>query len=208
MSHRYFLIAVGVLLLTLPTAAHAQVQQAPTPEKAALIKELIEVVHAQEAAKSIMDSIEQQSEAMEEQVLTRLLADTPGLSEEDRQEALVKARLNREQQDKQFKDLLAQRIDLTKLVEEIISEVYDQYFSEEDLRNLVAFYKSATGQKAIAVMPQLFSESMRKTSERVLPVVQEIAKQIAQEQQKELVTNSKQVAPPARRRPQRRTRKP
>ena len=205
---KYCVLGVGLLFLTLPNVARAQGPQAPTPEKAALIKELLEATHMQESLKSIMETMGQQAEELQEELFAQILAEEPGLSEDERQEALVKMRINREVRLKRYNELLAQRIDLPKFLEEISYELYDRYFSEEDLRNLVSFYKSATGQKSIAVMPQLFSDSMRKTSERLLPVVREISTQIAKEQQQELETNRKPGAPPARRRSPRRGRKP
>ena len=204
---KHCVLGVGLLFLILPNVARAQGPPAPTPEKAALIKELMEVTHLRESIKSIMETMGQQAEELQEQLFAQMLAEEPGLSEDERQEALVKMRINREVRNKRFNELLAQRIDFPKVLEEISDELYDHYFSEEDLRNLVTFHKSATGQKSIAVMPQLFSDSMRKTGERLLPVVREISTQIAKEQQQELETNKKQVAPPTRRSP-RRGRKP
>ncbi len=35
-----------------------------------------------------------------------------------------------------------------------------RYYSEEDLRVMLAFYRTKTGQKSIAIMPQIFGEMM------------------------------------------------
>ncbi|RXR16216.1 DUF2059 domain-containing protein [Flavobacterium amnicola] len=38
--------------------------------------------------------------------------------------------------------------------------IYDKYYTEEDLENLVKFYKSPTGKKVTSIMPQMMNESM------------------------------------------------
>lgn len=40
--------------------------------------------------------------------------------------------------------------------------IYDKYYSESDLDALIKFYKTPTGKKMIAVMPDLMKESMEK----------------------------------------------
>ncbi len=44
---------------------------------------------------------------------------------------------------------------------EQIFPLYAKYYSEEDLDNLIAFYKTPTGQKVIQTMPALLQESMQ-----------------------------------------------
>jgi len=41
--------------------------------------------------------------------------------------------------------------------------VYDKYFSEDELKELIAFYKGATGRKLIKVMPLIMEDSMKAT---------------------------------------------
>lgn len=51
-------------------------------------------------------------------------------------------------------------------VDEIIPRlvpVYDKYFSEDELKELIAFYKGATGRKLIKVMPLIMEDSMKAT---------------------------------------------
>lgn len=38
--------------------------------------------------------------------------------------------------------------------------IYDKYFSEEEIRQLIAFYKTPTGQKIISTMPSVMKEAM------------------------------------------------
>lgn len=43
---------------------------------------------------------------------------------------------------------------------ELYIPIYDKYYTEEDLDNLVKFYKSPTGKKVTSIMPQMMNESM------------------------------------------------
>jgi len=38
--------------------------------------------------------------------------------------------------------------------------IYDKYYTEEDLEDLVKFYKSPIGKKVTSIMPQMMNESM------------------------------------------------
>ncbi len=38
--------------------------------------------------------------------------------------------------------------------------VYEQYFSHGEIKDIIAFYKTKTGQKTILVMPQMLQQSM------------------------------------------------
>ncbi len=47
-------------------------------------------------------------------------------------------------------------------VDDIIKElvpIYDRYYTEDDLKELVTFYKGPTGQKAISVTPKIMQEA-------------------------------------------------
>jgi hypothetical protein len=60
-------------------------------------------------------------------------------------------------------------------------ELYDKYFSEQELTDLVAFYRSATGQKALMVMPELLAESVRRTNDMVGEQVNRISLEVVRE---------------------------
>src|SRR6187401_3629030 len=44
----------------------------------------------------------------------------------------------------------------------IAPELYDKYFSNEEIKGLIAFYESPLGQKTVQVLPALSSESMSR----------------------------------------------
>ncbi|ATL43285.1 DUF2059 domain-containing protein [Elizabethkingia sp. HX WHF] len=45
--------------------------------------------------------------------------------------------------------------------EELLIPIYSKYYTEKELDDIIAFYKTSTGQKVIKVMPDMAKESMQ-----------------------------------------------
>ena len=56
------------------------------------------------------------------------------------------------------------RAKISVAVVELAVPIYDKYFSDDELRQLMAFYETPVGKKTITVMPQLMNELMRAAS--------------------------------------------
>jgi len=50
-----------------------------------------------------------------------------------------------------------------EVMKELFVDIYVEVFSENELKELIAFYQSPLGQKMIAKMPELMQKSMEKT---------------------------------------------
>jgi hypothetical protein len=87
---------------------------------------------------------------------------------------------------KRFRELLQQRINRAEIIEQIYYPLYDKHFTVEELKGLVAFYKTPVGQKAIQVMPQLVQEAMQKASELMLPKLRALVGEIMEEEMNRL----------------------
>lgn len=61
--------------------------------------------------------------------------------------------------DDQFWEEFARQIKAEDLVNLIIP-IYDKYYTEEDIDQLIGFYKSPIGKKVIETLPQITQESM------------------------------------------------
>src|SRR5262245_8403325 len=59
----------------------------------------------------------------------------------------------------EFWDRFQQKMDMRELLERIIP-LYDKYYTTEDLKTINAFYESPTGQKILATLPNIMTESM------------------------------------------------
>lgn len=75
--------------------------------------------------------------------------------------------------DKQLKEFLNDRPKITALSEAAVFQVYDQSFSEPELRELIGFYSTATGQKALKFLPTLSAQVQQSFQSMLLPKVQE-----------------------------------
>lgn len=53
-------------------------------------------------------------------------------------------------------------LNLEEVLEELVP-IYDQYFSEQDLRRLITFYESPLGQKVLKTAPLILKDSMEKS---------------------------------------------
>ncbi|HYP50839.1 MAG TPA: DUF2059 domain-containing protein, partial [Pyrinomonadaceae bacterium] len=84
-----------------------------------------------------------------------------------------------------------QKLNLPQMVEDISYSLYDKYFTENELRDLIAFYKSPTGQKTISVMPSLMTDVMTDVQKVFLPKMQEFIKQTTEAELAELKKQKK-----------------
>jgi len=129
-------IAVVFLALSFGTAAAA-----PSPQavKLDLAMQVMAASHARDNAMMIIDT-------MMPQMIQMIKGNTHDIPDKVLKRFQVLARA----------DLLAALPELMKSE----AEIYARHFSEEDLRALLAFYKSKAGQHMIAEMPKIMKETM------------------------------------------------
>ena len=68
-----------------------------------------------------------------------------------------------------------------------IINAYAQVYTKEEVEQLIRFYQSPLGQKTLTKMPELMQVSMqvmRVTSKKLLPKMQELQQDLAEELQK------------------------
>jgi hypothetical protein len=81
-----------------------------------------------------------------------------------------------------YRDRIAVKIDLGQLIEQVSYPIYDKYFTESELRDITSFYKSSTGKKTIAILPQIVGDSMSRTNEILLPKMTSIMTEVINEE--------------------------
>jgi len=75
--------------------------------------------------------------------------------------------------DATMKKMTQVMLDITKrLLNEDMVGLYDKYFTERDIKDLVAFYRSSAGKKMIAVSPELDKEMMTILMSKYMPEIQ------------------------------------
>ena len=63
-----------------------------------------------------------------------------------------------------------------KMINEDIVLVYDKYYSQDEINDLIAFYKTPTGQKIIKVAPDIQNDTRKVIMEKYMPEIQKIIK--------------------------------
>jgi hypothetical protein len=193
-------IFYSLVFILLPLSGANSFAQEVSPEKKELIRELLVVTQATKNAAAIMDSMSDQVQKDMLRMMNQVSASDRSLTDAQRAE---KERLVAESAKRaadRFKELFKQRVNYSQLVEDVSYEVYDKYYTADELRDLIAFYKSATGQKSIKIMAQVFAESMAKTSQRLMPAIQPLMQEIIDEELKRIErTLPVNKVPPGRR---------
>ncbi len=87
---------------------------------------------------------------------------------------------------KRYQDKLMQKINFNEMVNEIASTLYDKYFTLEEIRDLNAFYKSPTGQKALKTMTPIAADTMQIMQEQLMPKLMIVFKEITDEDRAEI----------------------
>lgn len=149
------------------------------PEKRALIKELLTVTNAGKNTGDMVQMMMVQMEASLPQLLKTTFTNTMGLQGEELQQRITEASVRIF---KRYKELLPQRVNFAQEIEQISYAVYGKYYTESELRDLIAFYKTATGQKVIAVMPRVAQESIQQSVARLMPQQMQLIQEIVQQE--------------------------
>jgi uncharacterized protein len=87
---------------------------------------------------------------------------------------------------KKFRERLPKAVNYTKYVEDTVYPLYDKFFTTEEVKDLVAFYKTPTGKKVIETMPLLFKESHELAQKYLLPDILKLLDEIMQEDLKNI----------------------
>ena len=160
-----------------------------TESKQQMIRELLTIVGVAGMAEqmrdhqSIVELMRMQSSYP--QMIEFAVSEQADLSEEDRQ--LLLARLaDFDAFAERFRGLFIERLNFSEIIETVYLPIYDKYFSEEELREMLAFYRKPAGRRSIEVMPSLLEEAGRGIEQAVQPVAVGLIQQIVAEERAKL----------------------
>lgn len=211
----------GLLLAFSIVDVHAQepttsAAQSISSEKRALVRELLDLTSSKKTIDAIFKA---QAEQMDKELPEMTWQTVAGMKElksltpAQREELRLKVMSGSLSLGRRMYELIQEKIDFSQLIEDVFLPLHDKYFTETELRDLVAFYKSPTGKKVIDVMPELLTTAMKQTVDTMLPKLTPIVAQLQEEEilriQKEIqatVKTKEKTAKPARRTPQKRAR--
>lgn len=183
-----------VLFVSLP-ATTASAQQSAKPEtitapKRALLKELFDLTKLDKLMGNMIDAFLLQTQKDMPVLVEQITGDTAtdAKNQEENSKKIVESS---RRVSERIRELLPQRINYAEVAELLFYPLYDKFFSEEDLKQIVAFYRSPAGQKSIEVVPQLLQESMQRSSEILLPKLTPIINQALEEEKQRVLKDSK-----------------
>ena len=161
-------------------------QYPATTKKQELIRELLVVTEVNKNATKMIDSVVGEMNVQYRQMVERLADADPTLTQAQREKAKSTVNENQAQYSKQLFERIKQRVDIGQVVESVSSSLYDKYFTEDELKDLISFYKTPTGKKTLSVLPQLFGESIQRTGEKLSPILTTIIMEMAAEEKERI----------------------
>ncbi|HEV2669315.1 MAG TPA: DUF2059 domain-containing protein [Blastocatellia bacterium] len=182
-----FLPGLIALAFCCAIALHAYAQSDPTPEKKALIKELLGLMNAGFNSEAVSNQMMGQLQAPVASLISNemrgwIRAQKLTPAEQKRLEAevdeLVQRVLTRVRAE------FPKRVNYREIAEKVMLETYDKYFTEAEVKDLIAFYKTSTAQKFIRLTPQITAEMFPRLENLIGP---EMAKLINESVDDELM---------------------
>jgi hypothetical protein len=139
-------------------ALPAYAQSDSTPEKKALIKELLTIMNAsnnsEAIANQLMEGMQEPLAGLASNMLREWIQSLKlAPAERNRMDAEVPGSAQRIAN--RIRAELPKRISFGELAEKVGLEIYDKHFTESEVKDLIAFYKTSTAQKFIRLAPQL-----------------------------------------------------
>jgi len=167
-------------------------------EKRALIRELILITDANKLGSEFVDAMLKNVEAQYPDILSQILSKNLDFATpEAKQKFEAQARESFDRFARKFRERYQDKINPAGVIEEISYPLYDKYFNEQELRDLIAFYRTPTGEKTLKVMPLLLQESMEMSGRLVGPKLNGLVTELLDEEKAALEAQEKTVAPAA-----------
>lgn len=151
----------------------------PSPEKIALIQKLLQITEQKKNAEQRLEVMLTNMEETLPKVLANVIRDRTQLQGD---ELLEQVTATAQRMVKRYRELLPGRVNIGEITEEISTNLYAKYYTEKELQDLIDFYQTPTGQKAIATLPQLTKEALEQSNAVLLPEITQLLQEIMQEE--------------------------
>ena len=175
-------ITLTLFIVTFALIARANAQTAVPTEKQAAIKELIGLINTDNKAEELVAIFDKQMSGTRVTIVESILSDRADLTEAEKKSLREVLVVKMEEYAKGFQEKLMQKLNYTEMINEISTIVYDKYFTLEEIKDLIAFYKTPTGQKTLKTMTPLMSDTLQLTMERMLPKIPIVMEELQQEE--------------------------
>ena len=173
-------------MLTCVLSAPKQAQTNSSSEKRTAIKELINLINSDNKAEELANVLVAQIQESEDAIVKDILKARTDLTATERKSIEDSLLNDKSNSAKRFQDKLMQKLNYSELVNQVVSVVYDRYYSLEDIKNLTAFYRTPTGQKSLQMMTPIASDTIQMMQAQLLPKIPIIIKELQDEDRLEI----------------------
>ena len=168
---KYFTNFLLLLILAVSFYSNAHAQDEISAEKRKLIAELVVLTKTDQQIGEITDTMLKSLETTYPLGFKRALDSRTDLTPREKQKLEASLSENYLSFSKRFRERLPEAVNYPQYVEETVYPLYSKFFSEQELSDLVAFYKTPTGQKVVDTMPTLYAESLRLAQQNLVPKI-------------------------------------
>lgn len=192
---KYLILNVFLSLIFLTSSVFSQKTTEISDEKKAVISELLTVIKADVQTKEIMQAMFAQMESMYPNIIDSLVDKETDLTSAQK-EQVKKELIDRNRNfNSRFNEKFIKMINFEDYMNQVFYPLYDKFFTTAELNDLIAFYKTPTGQKFITATPQLTGESMKLAQAYLLPRIDGLMKEMMDEDLNHIKSNKKPPAP-------------
>jgi hypothetical protein len=172
---------LAAALLLAAAASVAADRHLVSESKRQLMLDLFELTGGERSADQLLGLLLAQMERNQEAMIEQGIAGTSGLSPEAQSQLraqlagapgfLAKLRTR-----------VSERIDFQPLLQGVAMPLYDRHFDEQNLREMVAFYRTPAGRKAAGILPQIAQETTQQAARAVEPQILGLVEEIIAEE--------------------------
>ncbi len=167
--------AIAFSLSLTPMSVVAETEPIST-EKMALINELRILTNSDENATQVLDIMIQQMQDQGDAMSQNLFGDGADPAITAAFDTTFSNVIDR------MYTLMKEKIDFVEVQREVDTQLYNEYYTEAELADLITFYQTPTGQKTANILPQLTRRSMELVSDQITPTMIEIQQQVLMEE--------------------------
>ena len=160
-------VAIGVCLI--PDLASAQDLSVAD----SLARELVQIMTPPAQMRRMLDGMVTMTQQMASAQTSSLLEREEFQTEEQRAEAAEFMQEIHQQMLEDTRRFYLEEADLVSRSRSIYQRLYAKYFSEQELRDILSFYRSSTGQRLVERQADLAMEAMQALMTELAPLTQE-----------------------------------
>lgn len=175
-----------IFMLACVMFAQASAQTGSASEKQTAVKELVSLISGDNKIEEMMNAMVPQLQAQQDATLKAALDALTDLTAAEKQALADSIAGDRKYSVKRLMDRMLQKINMNELMNEIAYTVYDKHFTLAEIKDLIAFYKTPTGQKSLKMMTPLLTDTMTAVQEHVMPKMMIVIKEIMDEDRAEI----------------------